>query len=110
MERANPTETWDCLKAQLSHQQMLALARAVERWIARSPSTADGLAAWADRLRRVADEVGPDWDPPVPAEQTASRFLAEMTLRLEAVHDPERRRESRVQLDPILGGNGSDRA
>lgn len=105
VEHARPAETWDSLKAQLSHRQMLALARAVESWAAKSNGTGDGLERWAATLRGIAEEVGPDWNPPPPATPTLSHFLAEMTLRLQMVRDPNRRVESRVRPNPILPAN-----
>lgn len=57
------------LKPELTHRHMKALAVIFEGWsLSRhvKPEQSAHLLGWAEALRELAEEVGPDWNPPDP--------------------------------------------
>ena len=55
------------LREELGHRHMIHLADVFEGWAIdrrMTPEWTAKLTGWAESLRRLADEVGPDWDPP----------------------------------------------
>lgn len=57
------------LREELGYCHMVHLADVFEGWAIdwrMTPEWTAKLTGWAQSLRRLADEVGPDWDPPRP--------------------------------------------
>lgn len=74
---------WPTAKEQLAYRHMLALADMWEGWSMdprTSPQRTAQLLGWADALRRVAYEVGPDWDPPRPECLTLIGWMGRKAL------------------------------
>lgn len=70
-------------KEQLAYRHMIALAEVLEGWTmdARmSPERSAQILGWAEALDKLAEEVGPDWDPPQPARLTLMGFLGRKAL------------------------------
>lgn len=68
----------DHLHQELAHRHMLALADMFEGWSLdrrRTPTESAKLLGWAEGMRRMADKVGPDWDPPEPIRLSAIAFI-----------------------------------
>jgi hypothetical protein len=68
---------------QLAYRHMIALADALEGWSMdrrTSPEQGAGLLGFAEALRRLAFEVGENWDPPQPEELTLVGFLGRKLL------------------------------
>jgi hypothetical protein len=71
------------LKPELAHRHMVALADTYEGWAQdrlMSPERSAQLLGWAESLRRLADEVGPAWNPPNPPTVSIIGFLGRLTL------------------------------
>ena len=67
------------VKDELSYDRMLALADTFEGWSMDrrfGPEQSAKCLGYAEGLRRIADEVGPSWDPPEPEHLSAIGFLA----------------------------------
>ena len=64
------------LREQLSHDHMILLAEAMVGWALSDPERVERWLALSDQLRDLADEVGPDWNPPEPERLSAMGFLA----------------------------------
>lgn len=62
---------------------MCALADTFEGWAQdqrMSPERSAQMLGWAESMRRLADEVGPTWNPPTPSTVTAIGFLGRLAL------------------------------
>jgi len=73
----------DYLKSQLAHRHMVALADTYEGWAQdrrTTPERSAQLLGWADGLRRLADEVGPAWNPPTTPTVSVTGFLGRLAL------------------------------
>ncbi len=67
----------------LSYRHLVALADAFEEWALdkrRSAEQSAKLLAWSDRFRELADEAGPDWDPPKPERLSLIAFVGRKLL------------------------------
>ncbi len=65
-------------REELSHRHMLGLADMFAGWSLDrrfSPERMASLLGWAEGLQRLADEVGPSWDPPRPVRLSIIGFL-----------------------------------
>jgi hypothetical protein len=70
-------------KDQMGARHMLALAELFESWVfdrRLTPIQTTKLLGWAERFRRLAEEVGPDWDPPPPAQLSVLGYLGRVAL------------------------------
>jgi len=70
-------------KAQLAHRHMLILADTFEGWAmaeGTKPSDTARLVGWSEVMRRLADEVGEDWNPPEPTKLSLCGFLGRTLL------------------------------
>ena len=68
-------------KNELSHRHMIALAELYESWVfdrRLSPEQTTSLLGMAEATRRLADEVGPDWDPPPPEKLSVLGYLGRL--------------------------------
>jgi hypothetical protein len=71
------------LKPQLAYRHMIALADSYDGWAQdqrMSPERSAQLLGWADGMRRLADEVGPEWNPPTPATVSITGSLGRWAL------------------------------
>ncbi|RWG55150.1 MAG: hypothetical protein EOQ64_17755 [Mesorhizobium sp.] len=60
---------WPEVRGELGYRHMVHLADVFEGWAfdsRMSPGWTAKLAGWAGSMRTLAEEVGPDWDPPKP--------------------------------------------
>ncbi|PBB77863.1 hypothetical protein CK218_27540 [Mesorhizobium sp. WSM3879] len=60
---------WPEVRSELGYRHMVHLADVFEGWAIDNRMTAEWtakLAGWAGSMRTLAEEVGPDWDPPKP--------------------------------------------
>ena len=82
------------IKEQLSYRHMVALSEALIDWASEtkiSPVQTARFLGMSEGLRKLAEEVGPDWDPPTPESVTilggAARWLlGEPTPRPRIYH------------------------
>ncbi|MDG4906307.1 hypothetical protein P9228_07615 [Mesorhizobium sp. WSM4898] len=61
--------SWPEVRSELGYRHMVQLADVFEGWALDSRMTPEWtakLAGWAGSMRTLAEEVGPDWDPPKP--------------------------------------------
>lgn len=70
-------------KEELAYRHMVALADMFEGWsmdkrVSQRKSAL--ILGWAESLRTLAHEVGPDWDPPRPARLSLLGFIARRAL------------------------------
>jgi hypothetical protein len=66
------------IREQLAFRHMIALADNFEGWALDkrlSPEWTAKLVGWAESMRALAAEVGPDWNPPRPERLTLMGFL-----------------------------------
>lgn len=66
------------IRDQLAYRHMVALADNFEGWALypeTTPEQSAKLLGLSESLRRLSDEVGPDWDPPPPDHLTLLGFL-----------------------------------
>jgi hypothetical protein len=66
------------IRDQLAYRHMVALADNFEGWALHpktTPEQSAKLLGLSESLRRLSDEVGPDWDPPTPDHLTLLGFL-----------------------------------
>jgi hypothetical protein len=66
-------------RKQLSYDDMLDMADVFEGWAQDeriSVEKAAMILGWAEGLRRLADEVGPEWNPPEPDKLNIMGFIA----------------------------------
>ena len=73
----------DHLREQLAFRHMVALAESFEGWALDTrltPEQSAMLVGWAESMRSLADEVGPDWNPPKPKKLTLMGFLGRKML------------------------------
>lgn len=71
------------LREQLAFQHMIALADAFEGWALdrrMTPEQSAMLVGWSQSMRALADEVGPDWNPPEPEKLSLLGFLGRKML------------------------------
>ncbi len=71
------------IRDQMAYRHMIALADFFEGWAlgARTtPEQSAKLVGWAESLRRLADDVGPDWEPPTPDRLTLMGFVGRKAL------------------------------
>jgi hypothetical protein len=71
------------VRHQLAHRHMIGLADVFEGWALDkrlTPEQSVQLVGWAESMRALADEVGPDWDPPKPKKLTLMGFLGRKAL------------------------------
>lgn len=71
------------LREQLAHRHMIVLAEHFDGWALDrrlKPEQTARLVGWAESMRTLADEVGPDWDPPAPERLTLMGFLGRKLL------------------------------
>ena len=71
------------IRDQMAYRHMIALADNFEGWAldARiTPEQSAKLVGWAESLRRLADDVGPGWEPPTPDRLTLMGFLGRKVL------------------------------
>jgi hypothetical protein len=69
------------IREQLAFRHMIALADNFEGWAMDrrlSPEQTAKLVGWAESMRALADEVGPNWNPPKPDKLTLMGFLGRM--------------------------------
>jgi hypothetical protein len=74
------------IREQLAYRHMVALADVFEGWAldARlTPEQSVKIIGWAESMRALADEVGPDWNPPAPERLTLMCFLGRKVLAEE---------------------------
>ena len=75
--------TFPNVKHDLGYRHMIALAETFESWVYDQRLSAiqtTNLLGWAERLRQLAEEVGPDWDPPTPKRVSLIAYLGRMVL------------------------------
>lgn len=95
------------LKPQLAYRHMHALAEMFDGWAQDqrlSPERSAQLLDWAGSYRRLADGVGPTWNPPTPATVTIVGFLARRALG-EPTPPPTpqlQRKDLPLRADPVL--------
>ena len=68
-------------KDELSHRDMLALAEMFAGWSLNGklpPIQCAGYAGYSEALRKMADEVGPEWAPPTPHSTSMLTFMAKI--------------------------------
>ncbi len=73
----------DHLREQLAHRHMIALADTFEGWAIdkrMTPEQTAKLVGWAESMRALADEVGPNWNPPTPVRLTLMGFMGRKAL------------------------------
>jgi hypothetical protein len=66
------------LREQSAYRHMIHLADVFDGWALDSRNTPEQsimILGWADSLRELADEVGPDWDPPESGRLSLMGFL-----------------------------------
>jgi hypothetical protein len=71
------------LKTQLAYRHMVALADTYEGWAQDRrtlPERSAQILGWAESLRRLADEVGPAWNPSPPPTVSIIGFLGRLAL------------------------------
>ena len=71
------------LREQLAYRHMIALADALEGWALDrrlTPEQTAMLVGWAESMRMLAEDVGPDWNPPKPERLTLMGFLGRYAL------------------------------
>ena len=71
------------LREQLAYRHMIALADTFEGWALdrrMTPEQTAKLVGWAESMRTLANEVGPDWNPPTPERLTLMGFLGRKVL------------------------------
>jgi hypothetical protein len=72
------------LREQLAYRHMIALADIYEGWALDkrlTPEESVKLIGWAESMRDLAEEVGPNWDPPTPQRLTSIGFLGRKALK-----------------------------
>ena len=75
--------TFQYCKSELGYRHMLALAETFESWVLDrrlSPEQTARLLGWSEALRRIADEVGAEWDPTPPERLSALGYLGRYVL------------------------------
>ena len=73
----------DHIREQLAYRHMLALAEIFAGWALDrrlTPQQSVMILGWSDSMRALADELGPDWDPPKPENLTLMGFLGRKAL------------------------------
>jgi hypothetical protein len=68
----------DHIREQLAYRHMMALAEIFAGWALDrrlTPQQSVMILGWSDSMRALADELGPDWDPPKPEHLTLMGFL-----------------------------------
>jgi hypothetical protein len=87
----------DHLKPQLAYRHMIALADTYDGWAQdkrMTPEKSAQMLGWAEGMRQLAEEVGPEWNPPAPPTVTLVGFLGRMVLDEKSppptpqLHDP----------------------
>lgn len=66
-----------------AHRHMMALAELFTGWALDGrfgPEQSASLLGWAEGWERLAEEVGPDWNPPEPVQLSLLQFLARSIL------------------------------
>lgn len=66
-----------------AYRHMMALAEMFTGWALDGRFGAErsaSLLGWAEGWERLAEEVGPDWSPPEPAQLSVTQFLARVAL------------------------------
>ncbi len=66
-----------------AYRHMLALAELFTAWALDGrfgPERSASLLGWAEGWERLAEEVGPDWNPPEPEELSILQFFARNAL------------------------------
>lgn len=70
-------------REELAYRHMIVLADVFEGWGMDSQASqrrTAQLLGWAESLRRLAHEVGPDWDPPKPEQLSMIGFMGRQLL------------------------------
>lgn len=81
----------DDLRNELAHRHMLALADMYEGWSlsqGMTPERSAEVLGWSEAMRRLAEEVGPDWDPPPPSPLTLIAFLGRWAAIADLIERP----------------------
>ena len=71
------------IRDQMAYRHMIALADFFEGWALDARMTPEQyakLVGWAESLRRLADDVGPGWEPPAPDRLTLMGFPGRKAL------------------------------
>jgi hypothetical protein len=78
--RGQSPEHW---REQLARRHMVALAGTFGGWALdrrMTPKQSAQLVGWAQSLRNLAQECGPQWNPPLPEQLTPFGFLGRYAL------------------------------
>ena len=71
------------IRKQLAYRHMIALADVFEGWALDKQLTSEQtvrILGWAESMRALAVEVGPNWNPPTPEKLTLIGFLGREVL------------------------------
>jgi hypothetical protein len=73
----------DQIRKELAYRHMIAFADVLEGWALDkrlTPQQSVRVLGWAESLRTLAGQVGPDWDPPKPERLSLLGFLGRWAL------------------------------
>ena len=71
------------IRTQMAYRHMVGLADVLEGWALdrrMTPHQTARIAGWAEALRQLAAEVGPNWNPPTPPRMSLFGFLGRKVL------------------------------